>query len=303
MTMRTKVIITILLIGIGQSLFAYPITPRPLRKLVMESEFVVYADVIEIKTIETNDHRSDTKAILALKEIIQGKIKNDTIDVFFTPNMICPSPARYEKGTTVLAFLDKMKKGYSTHALSYGSKTIDSVGFEVYKSRITEIQNILKLKNEDEQTKKTINWLINCAIEPTTRWEGIYELSPQSDFMSYYDQDKKTFISKYKLNDTQKSKLRQAFFTIDNLTYADMGLIDLVVKKNDSELIDFLIKKLKECDIEKMWYKDFLMTRIAEFTDRDDLRKIVKEIEMLDYMDKKREEKANQLAKEFIDKI
>lgn len=301
--MKIKIIITILLIGIGKSVFSYPIKPRPLRKLVIESGFIVYADVIEIEAIETDNHWNDTKAILVIKELIQGKINNDTIDVYFTPNMICPSPARYVKGTTVLAFLDKKKNGYSTHALSYGSKTVDSVGFEVYKSRIIEIQNILNLKNEDEKIEKTINWLITCAIDFNTRWEGIYELSPQSDFMSYYDKDKETRIRKYELNQTQKSILREAFFAIDNLTYTDMGLIDLVVKKNDTELIDFLIEELKETDIEKMWYMDFLMARVAELTNRDDLRKIVQEIEQLDYMDKNREEKANQLAKEFVEKI
>lgn len=301
--MNIKILIIILLTGIGQNVLAYPISPRPLRKLVIESEFIVYADVIGIKSSETDNHWNNTKAILVIKEILQGKIKRDTIDVFFTLGMICPAPARYEKGTTVLAFLDKNKKGYSTHALSYGSKIIDQNDYKIYKSRIIEIQNILKLKNEVEKTEKTINWLITCAVDSTTRWEGIYELSPQSDFMSYYDQDKETFIRKYELNDTQKSRLRKAFFAIGELTYADMGLIDLIVKKNDTELIDFLIDKLKKSDIEKMWYKDFLMSRIAEFTNRDDLRKIVQKIESLDYMDKNRNDKANKLAKEFIEKL
>jgi hypothetical protein len=301
--MKIKIIITFLLIGIGQNLFAYPITPRPLRKLVLESEFIVYADVIKIETIESDDNWNDTKAVMVIREILQGKMKKDTIDVFFTPGMICPSPARYEKGTTVLAFLDKQKKGYSTHALSYGSKTVDSIAFEVYKNRINEMQNILTLKSESEKNEKIINWLISCAVNPSTRWEGIYELSPQSDFMSYYDQDKKTFVRKYELNENQKIRLRKAFFEIKNLSYSDMGLIDLIVKKNDTELINFLIKELKESDIEKMWYKDFLMVRVAEFTDRDDLRKIIKEMEELDYMDKRRDEKSNQLAKEFIEKI
>jgi hypothetical protein len=84
--------------------------------------------------------------------------------------------------------------------------------------------------------------------------------------MSYYDQDKKTFVRKYELNENQKIRLRKAFFEIKNLSYSDMGLIDLIVKKNDTELINFLIKELKESDIEKMWYKDFLMVRVAEFT-------------------------------------
>ena len=301
--MRIKIIITILLIGIGQSVFAYPITPRPLRKLVMESEFIIYADVINIEEIEADDHWNDAKAVLVIKEIIQGKIENDTINVFFTPGMICPSPARYEKGTTVLAFLDKQKKDYVTHALSYGSKTIGSKAFEAYKSRIIEMQNILKIKDEDEKAEQTIDWLVTCAVDSHTRWEGIYELSPKSDFMSYYDQDIGTYMREYDLTEIQKLKLREAFFKIDDLTYTDIGLVDLVVQKNDTELINFLIKELKEADIEDMWYLDYLMERIAKFTDRDDLRRIVKKLRNIDYMDKKRNEKTNQLAIEFIEKL
>lgn len=301
--MKIKIIITLLLIGIAESVLAYPITPRPLRKLIIESQFIVYADVIEIKSVDTDDHWNDTKAVLVLREILQGKIKNDTIEVSFRPGLICPAPASYEKGTKVLAFLDKHKKEYSTHALSYGSKTVDPEVFEIYKSRITEMQKILKIKNEDQKTTATINWLIDCALDVNTREDGIYELSPQSDFMSDYDQDKVTLIRKHELDDNQKSKLRQALFQIENLTYPDMGLIDLVVKNNDTEIIDFLIKHLKESDIENLWYKDYVMWRIAEFTNRDDLKEIVEKIEELDYMGKKRNDKATELAKRFIEKI
>lgn len=269
----------------------------------MESEFIIYADVINIEKIESDDHWNDTKAVLVIKEIIQGKIENDTINVFFTPGMICPAPARYEEGTTVLAFLDKQKKDYVTHALSYGSKTIGTKAFEAYKSRIIELQNILKIKDEDEKAEQTIDWLVTCAVDSHTRWEGIYELSPKSDFMSYYDQDIGTYMREYDLTEIQKSKLREAFFKIDDLTYTDIGLVDLVVQKNDTELINFLIKELKEADIEDMWYLDYLMERIAKFTDRDDLRRIVKKLRNIDYMDKKRDEKTNQLAIEFIEKL
>ncbi|MFV0531122.1 MAG: hypothetical protein ACK5MD_06750 [Flavobacteriales bacterium] len=301
--MKIKFVLTIILIGFLQNIFTYPITPRPLRKLISESEIIVYANVINIETIESDNHWNDTKAILVIKEVLQGNIKNDTIEVYFTPFMICPTPAHYEKGTNVLAFLDKEKEKFITHALSYGSKTLETEGYEIYKERIIEMQKISKIKNEEDKTSKTIDWLISCATNKYTRWEGVYELSPQSDFMSFYDQDKETFVQKYTLNKNQKLQLRRAFFNIDDLTYADIGLIDLVVRENDKELVEFLIRKLKETAIEKLWYKNFLMARIAEFSDRDDLRKIVQEMEEIDFMDKKRDEKANQLAKKFIEKI
>ena len=145
--MKLKVIITTLLLGIGilESTITYPISPRPLRKLVIESENIVYASVIAIEHCEKDDHWNDTKAILVIKEILQGSVKQDTIDVFFSKNMICPAPAHYEVGKSVLAFVNEYKKksGYYTHALSYGSKTMNSNAFKSYKNRILEMQKIL----------------------------------------------------------------------------------------------------------------------------------------------------------------
>lgn len=301
--MKSKTVLTILFTVITQSLFAYPITPRPLRKLVIESEYIVYADVIRTETIKTEDPWSNTKAILAIRNILQGKIKQDTIEVFYTPGMICPAPARYEVGTTVLAFLDPYKEGFSTHALSYGSKTIDNHCFDIYKTRIIEIQNILKIQNKKSQTEQTINWLVSCVVNSCTRWEGTYELSPHSDFMSNYDRDEETFKQKYKLNDQQISALRDAFFKIESLNFSDMGLIDLIATKKDPELLKFLILKLKTADIEKMWFLDILMTKIAQISERDDLLHIVEKINDLDYFDSQKDEKEKQLLREFINQL
>lgn len=299
-----KLLLTILLIGIVYNTFAYPIEPRPLRKLVIESEYIVYADVIRIEKTKTKKKFSNTvKAILAIKETLQGEIKADTIAVNFRPNMICPAPANYIKGTTVLAFLDKTESGYKTHALSYGSRIVSATTFETFKSRIKEMQNISELKNEAIKAEKTIDWLVTCATNSDTRWEGVYELSPESDFMSYYDKEQEAFIRNHELNDNQKSRLREVLFTTQKLNYSDLGLIDLVVKKDDIELINFLKEQLKEMEIDDFWHEIFLIRRIAEFTDRDDLRKIADEIEQLNYLDENRKEKSKQLTLEFIEKI
>ena len=74
MYMRAKDMITILLILVAQRLFAYLISPRPLRKLIIESEVIVYANVLRIKSVETKDHENNNKAVLALKELLQGKM-------------------------------------------------------------------------------------------------------------------------------------------------------------------------------------------------------------------------------------
>ncbi|MFD2564991.1 hypothetical protein [Aquimarina rubra] len=305
--MKTKVLLLLIVyIGCIQNILAtnYPITPRPLRKLIEESKYIVIANVIKTVDVDNEQTWSNSRAVLEIREVLQGKIKTDTIYVYYYPGMICPAPANYQKGTTVLAFLDKNKKneGFSTHALSYGSKTLEQKGIKLYKSRIQEMQAIQKIRNKEEKLTKTLDWLIRCASHQETRWEGTYELSPESDFMSFYDRDKETFIKKYELSDIQKTTLRKVLFSDPEIEYSDLGLVDLVAKPKDTEVADLLIKSLKNTE-ESIWYASFLMVRISHIMERNDLLWITEEVEKSNGYDQKSQEKRKQLIKEFIERI
>ncbi len=302
--MKLRIIITILLMGIVQNVSSFPIQPQPLRKLIIESEYIIYADVIEIEKLEKDNFLSDSKAILVIRDILKGKIEKDTIKVPFYPSITCPAPPQYTKGTRVLAFLYKKEDKFLTNALSYGAKTLNQQEYQIYKKRISEFQHILTIKNQRRRIKKTTNWLVSCTINKTTHWEGIYELSPKSHFISFYEQKKDTTEQNFKLNARQKRKLRKILFTIKDLTNSDVGLIDLVMKKNDHKLLNLLIQHLEKTDIENIWWnKGFIMTRIAQLSNRDDLKKIIQKIEAIAYVEDKWEKKVNNLLKEFLQKM
>ncbi|MGN6647534.1 MAG: hypothetical protein ACTHJT_13515 [Cytophaga sp.] len=191
--MMKKIYSFIFLMLTGYVLCAYPISPRPLRKLVAESQYIVYADVVDVNAVSDTDIWSDHKASLVIREIYQGEFIQDTIEVHFRPTMICPAPARYKTGTSVLAFLYKVDSlnFYETQALSYGAKEMTThEELMAYEARIREMQQINTIKDSIDRNTKTKDWLVTCAIDPYTRWEGVYELSPQSDFMSNYDYNK-----------------------------------------------------------------------------------------------------------------
>jgi hypothetical protein len=294
-----RAIVSIILTALFKTVFAYPISPRPLRKLVMESEYIVYADVIAIKKNKNDDHWNDHTAVLEIREVLQGNIFKEQVKVQFTPYMICPAPARYTENTTVLAFLDKHKRNYTTHALSYGSKLVDSISYFSYKQRIKEMQEIITISNKKARQVKTVEWLIKCAVDSTTRWEGTYELSPKSDFMSNYDRG--TFISKdIELTRAQLDLLRQSLLQTKQLSYNDFGLIDLVEQENDKELLEFLVLQLKSTKIESIWFRKMLMERIANQTEKQELKCIVSELEDISYADDKKEEKEAKLCEEFM---
>ena len=94
-----NILLTFLLTGFIQNLFAYPITPRPLRKLIEESESIVVAYVLRSENVKNEDTWSGTRAVLIVREVLQGNVTSDTVHVYYTPFMICPAPAHYQDST------------------------------------------------------------------------------------------------------------------------------------------------------------------------------------------------------------
>ena len=77
--MKTNLLLLCFFLGlVGESIAeTYPITPRPLRKLVIEAEYIVYADVLDIlppSAEEKNDVWTGAYALLEIQEVLQGKM-------------------------------------------------------------------------------------------------------------------------------------------------------------------------------------------------------------------------------------
>ncbi len=290
--------------------FAYPITPRPLRKLIIESEYIVWAYVLEVgEKKQKNKHDNDWDrdfATLVVKEILQGKLTSDTITVFFSSGMICPAPGTFYKGETVLTFLDKREKkeGYEVHALSYGVKhELSASEYSIYKNRIQEMQQLLQTGEAKDNHEKIINWLVTCAGQKCTRWEGLYELSPHSDFMSYYDRDQQSRKDLF-LSSSQKNNLFTVLLAIDTLDYSDIPLADIVRGVNDSLLLDFLKTRLTRVHEEFIWPAAGIMQRIVELTGNTELETVAEKFQNVyfDYSDKGKQE-SKQLLSDFINRM
>jgi hypothetical protein len=242
----------------------YPIDPRPLRRLVLESEYIISGYVMDIYSCkkEKEDDWVSMVARVKISEQMQGKIDEEEIEILFNPGFICPAPPHYEKGTYVLAFLERQKGKFTTHALSYGSKTLSPAEIGIYKDRIVEIQKINKMDDGLDKFEQTVEWLVKCAEQQATRWEGTYELSPESDFMSFYSQaELKDFRSM--LTAEQRSRLKSVLLQNELLGYVDFGLVDLVYRNNEKEVEQLLIRNLKKIDDNNLWMADSYMSRLA----------------------------------------
>jgi hypothetical protein len=224
---------------------AYPITPRPLRQLILESQYVISGNVISITEL---DHEPDSNLPMAvakiqITQIFKGEILTGSIDVYFENYYGCPQPAHYEPDTSVMAFLDLEDGKFSTHALSYGAKTLSPDELEIYKSRIIEMQDILKITDPLRLYQETVNWLITCAENEATQWEGIFELSPQSDFMSSYSKNGQMDYGQF-LSAGQKDRLFRILQKKHAFDYGDFGIVDLVYGGNEKFIDGQLIKSL-----------------------------------------------------------
>ncbi len=284
---------------------AYPISPRTLRKLVKDAELIVWSRVLKIEEVEGKTFYEEAKAILVVKEVLQGTIKQDTIAVYFSPGMICPAPAYYVKGMEVLAFLDKKKyvDGYTTHALSYGAKPLEPEQYEVYKTCIAEIKDIQLMPESEAKNVVLLDWFIKCASHPATRWEGTYELSPESDFMLFYDEDSETIHTRYELMAYQLLALAEAPFSTTQMTREDLGLVDLLIPDSGEQVLQYLQNQLKNGDLKAMWYRNDLIERIVYLTGRSDLEAILQKINSLDFRDEHRQKKSLTLARDFVDML
>ncbi|HEY6504492.1 MAG TPA: hypothetical protein VIZ28_11005 [Chitinophagaceae bacterium] len=303
-----RLLLLLTVLSFSNFLFAYPITPCPLRKLVVESEYIVWATVLDagsLKRTKKNEHVWERDfARIVIHEILQGKLKSDTILVYFTSGMICPAPGVLYEEETALVFLDKREKedGYEIHALSYGVKHgLSETEYAIYRTRIKEMQTIIKDYDKKECTDVILDWLVKCAAEKCTRWEGVYELSPSSHFMSYYDHGE-TFRREIYLSSQQRKQLFEVLLAIDTLSYADMGLADITRGINDSALLEFLKVKLTRVEGPYFWEAKDIMRRIADLTDNNELRNILKKADDL-YSAYTDEEKAEvkKILSDFID--
>lgn len=307
-----KKIITLLFCTLLSSvILAYPITPRPLRLLVKESKFIIRGKVIEIghqkeSKNDTNPGWDRDYADIRISEVLQGVIQEKTVRVFFCAGMICPEPGTFEKGEEVLTFLSKRenKDGYYVHALSYGVKhNLTEAGFYTYKTRINEMQDILT-KDEDEQAEPIIEWLVKCAENKDTRWEGTYELS-QADRYSFFKEDDVLSNSHFSLTRSQRKRLFDAFMNAETLDYPELSLPKLIKKVNDCQVLKRLKEELNNLDISTsnnyfyLYKAEMITSQIVSYSNLPELKKIHEGFSKLHFWEEEGKAEGDKLLQQF----
>ncbi|HEX8337205.1 MAG TPA: hypothetical protein VF621_10785, partial [Pyrinomonadaceae bacterium] len=83
---------------------------------------------------------------------------------------------RLKRGERYLFFLEPREEGggYGVNDESYGIKQLSDDDLKVYLERLKELAEMTRQKTEDKHA--LVEWLVRCAEQPATRWEGAYEL-------------------------------------------------------------------------------------------------------------------------------
>ena len=252
---------------------AYPIEPRPLRRLVEEAQFIVAGKVIAPdspshgRSITTKNPRRVVleDVLLVIEDVAKGKLDEEEIPISSNFNVICPAPARYVLGTHVLAFLDRTKEGgYSTHALTYGAKELDEAAMKTYLVRVKEQLAILAIEDESARRQAQVEWLVKCCEDAATRWEGAFDLAPRGDPMAGDFEDRITVLDDgsafsmpearhpldagfaRELSKAQRERLRDAWYSSKRFGRGEMCLDELFLPERDAKALEWLVARLRE---------------------------------------------------------
>lgn len=183
------------------------IPPQPLRTLYKLSERVVVARVGAREVLSKEDNLASVRITLNVTENLKGspaevlhlyrsefvvnqadeaKREEESVVVLTSSRREAP---RLKRGERYLFFLDPREKGdgYEVDDEGYGIKKLSDEDLKIYLERITELAEIMRREPEDKVA--LVEWLVRCAEQPATRWEGAYELLGSAEAAARVDDE------------------------------------------------------------------------------------------------------------------
>ncbi|MCA1633964.1 MAG: hypothetical protein LC802_09665 [Acidobacteria bacterium] len=166
--------------GTTSAVAACPISmPVPLRMLYRASERIVVARVGNSAPEKSGDSDdSYRRTTFHVSESLKGDPSENTFQVVhWTSSDVPDYEGNFKKGDTLLLFLNRIENdhAYRVDDIGYGVKKLSDDDLKIYLRRIEELAAIMQKEKPDEA--ETVEWLVRCAEEPATRWEGAYELN------------------------------------------------------------------------------------------------------------------------------
>ncbi len=210
---------------------AYPIPPQTLWDLGRGSDSVVVARVDSVEKLDVSPEKEDrlwntASALLLVEATLVGPVAKG-VRVAFDPNVICPAPARYLPGRTVLAFLDHGNEGTMvTVGRSYGTRY-------PAPEQLPVLSRVIALAHAAPDTRDgQAAWVLAAAVDPETRWDALSLVAPRADVRLGYYARPPTLV----LDDAERRALAAAFVARPSWDHTVVMLLAAVGDLPDAEL-------------------------------------------------------------------
>jgi hypothetical protein len=217
-------------------------------------------------------------------------------EAIFVDDMQSSTDRDPESGDTVILFLKKQGDSYDLVDDRDGVRRIEPNEEGVFTTRITELNSIFKSGKVDPE--QVADWLVRCATERATRWDGTHELmqgfrhlewQTQKDANGYQRIDPSVSYENgadaaSALTATQQAALTQILVSSDfafsddrpSLDEGDRELISLVKKWDPAAAAKYLLGQLK-CQAYSPHENAGMMYKIAELIGDGDAAKLARQ--------------------------
>jgi hypothetical protein len=239
--MKTCLLIAALA-GFAHAPAAYPIEPVPLRSLILAADLI--AVVQPGPTRELADKEGFARTLLTLEKQFKGDLEEETIFVHSMPGLICPVDAAYPEGQRTLVFLSLVNGEWRACSLSYGAKTLEAAGLQVYEDRIRDFLALRRLKDAKQRDQAELDWIVSVTLDPHTRWEGAFELRATNNSFAQ------------RLSAEQRAALLDALLAAPRRDEGSRELFEFFRAEKDPRLIRWMIDCLEKESADRSWSYD-----------------------------------------------
>lgn len=161
--------------------------PMPLRELYVTSDLVVVGSFGETTVVEMTEADAETssesylmRTELKVSSTVKGAGNHSALQVYHPgwkyEGVLTHRLEQQAESGKLLIFLRQREggDGYETTDSAYSVKNLTDTALKTYLQRLDELALIMQ--QEEPDPARIVEWLVRCAEEPETRWEGLYEL-------------------------------------------------------------------------------------------------------------------------------
>ena len=256
-----------------------------LRELYAASDRIVVARPGKSVKVKSEGESRLIRTSLMVSSTLKGDGSESVVNVYHFIYGDQESP--FPRGESLLVFLKhggtigvpKSAGGYELADFSRAIKKLSTSELGIYVQRINELAQLSHEQRPNQE--ELVEWLVRCAEDPATRWEGAFDLAssaaglrascsqddsdedsdpPEELNQEQSDEptaavatveptpepqalgDRATFAAL--LTTDQKQRLMKALLATEKITEGDEALIELAVDFHDPRLLPFLVSQL-----------------------------------------------------------